>query len=175
VTNTGAAATGAGFTLTMNGENNAALVDSDGDLMPDAWEMLHFGTIAALPGEDHADNDGKNNLTEFAFGTNPASAASFPSTVSGFTPPPMPRLTITFCVPEVPPAYVRYTVEVSSDLLIWTPLATHAPGTPWTEWPGAGQVSAPTPGPNGTVCLTAADCEPAAAHPLRFLRVTVGP
>ncbi len=44
--------------------------DTDGDGMPDAWELINFGTLAAGPGDD-PDGDGKTNLQEYLAGTNP--------------------------------------------------------------------------------------------------------
>jgi hypothetical protein len=55
----------------------ARAADSDGDRMPDLWERKYFGAISAQPTAD-ADSDGFDNRTEFAFGSNPVSSASFP-------------------------------------------------------------------------------------------------
>jgi hypothetical protein len=50
-------------------------IDSDGDGMTDAWELLHFGTGGANPDDDY-DHDGLSNLREFRAGTNPKDATS---------------------------------------------------------------------------------------------------
>jgi hypothetical protein len=47
-----------------------APIDSDGDGLADAWEMLHFGNLNQN-GLGDADGDGVNNLREFRAGTNP--------------------------------------------------------------------------------------------------------
>jgi len=49
-------------------------VDSDGDGLPDSWEMLHFGNLAQGAGGD-PDSDGQTNFQEYQAGTNPNSAA----------------------------------------------------------------------------------------------------
>jgi hypothetical protein len=50
-------------------------IDTDGDGLPDEWEILYFGTTAALPG-GHGDTDGMSNDDEFTAGTDPTNAAS---------------------------------------------------------------------------------------------------
>lgn len=52
-----------------------APVDSDGDGLADSWELEHFGSLSANPGDD-PDGDGVSNLREFRAGTNPNDAAS---------------------------------------------------------------------------------------------------
>ena len=47
--------------------------DSDGNGLPDVWEILHFGNTGVVPGAD-ADNDGLTNLREYQLGTNPRRA-----------------------------------------------------------------------------------------------------
>jgi hypothetical protein len=49
--------------------------DSDGDGLPDGWEILYFGNLNQN-GSSDPDGDGINNATEFAEGTNPSDAAS---------------------------------------------------------------------------------------------------
>ena len=90
-------------------------------------------------------------------------------------PPPVVRFTYVICVPQNPPSLLRFTVEVSNEMATWIPLATKAPGAPWTQWTGAGEVFPPVPAVPDLVCITIADCEPISAHRRRFMRVRVGP
>ena len=47
--------------------------DSDGDGLPDEWELAYFGNLAQGPNDD-PDGDGRTNAEEFANGTNPTVA-----------------------------------------------------------------------------------------------------
>ena len=49
---------------------NLATADSDGDGLPDAWELEHFGDLS-FSGNDDPDGDGVKNSTELANGTDP--------------------------------------------------------------------------------------------------------
>jgi hypothetical protein len=52
--------------------------DSNGDGLPDAWQIQYFGSFSspdAAPGAD-PDHDGFANLQEYLAGTNPTNAAS---------------------------------------------------------------------------------------------------
>jgi hypothetical protein len=49
--------------------------DADGDGLPDAWEMQHFGTAGASASAD-VDGDGTTNLMEYLAGTDPRSGTS---------------------------------------------------------------------------------------------------
>ena len=56
----------------------AKVVDSDGDRLPDDWELLHFGGLSSSGASD-PDGDGFDNFTEYAFGTDPLDPKSHPS------------------------------------------------------------------------------------------------
>jgi len=49
--------------------------DSDGDGLPDWWEIQYFGSTAANPNDD-PDGDGFKNWQEYTADTNPTNAAS---------------------------------------------------------------------------------------------------
>jgi hypothetical protein len=54
----------------------ALLLDSDGDGLPDSWEMANFGNTTSQLSEGDPDNDGVSNLDEFLDGTDPMSNTS---------------------------------------------------------------------------------------------------
>lgn len=51
------------------------VTDSDGDGIPNDWEMFYFGNLSQTAAGD-ADGDGVNNLAEYQADTNPAAAAT---------------------------------------------------------------------------------------------------
>lgn len=53
----------------------ARFIDTDNDKLLDDWEILNFGNLSTTP-EGDADGDGEDNFSEYAFGTDPKSAAS---------------------------------------------------------------------------------------------------
>ncbi len=58
------------------GPGGCAVADTDGDGLPDWWELLYFSsTTAAVAGQD-SDGDGLTNLQEFQAGTDPKNSAS---------------------------------------------------------------------------------------------------
>ena len=52
--------------------------DTDGDGLPDAWELKYFGSLALGP-DDDPDHDNYTNLQEYLGGSNPAHPASIPT------------------------------------------------------------------------------------------------
>jgi hypothetical protein len=76
--------------VNLTGENvkvdfklsDLSIVDTDGDGLPDSWEMAHFNNLAQGPADD-PDGDTFNNLAEFNAGTDPMDPNSKPSPGGG--------------------------------------------------------------------------------------------
>ena len=105
----------------MDGRN-AITDDSDGDQLPDGWEILYFGNLSQN-GSDDSDGDGINNATELAEGTNPNNAGSL-----------RPRLTVQTIGPGhvvIEPNLASYTAGQSVTLT-----AVPDPGNLFAGWSG---------------------------------------
>lgn len=57
--------------------SNPLVSDSDGDGLPDGWEVFNELNIATNDSGHDADNDGLSNLQEFILGTNPRDSQSY--------------------------------------------------------------------------------------------------
>jgi len=104
------------------------------------WRQTHFATTANTgSANDNADpdNDGFNNLLEYAMGSTPTAASSRPTletTTAAIEPDPGTFLEITF--QRIADPMLTYAVEAGSDL---TPLS-------WTTiWQSTGAANAPGP------------------------------
>ena len=99
--------------------------DFDGDGLSDAWERYYFLSLtAAQPGED-MDGDERSNFTEFMTGTDPTDAGSrFDMRSALRTTPGQIALNWASVAGRT------YAVEVSEDLVNFTPVATGLAATP---------------------------------------------
>ena len=96
----------------------AKAVDADGNQLPDAWEQQVVLNLPAKASED-PDGDGRDNFTEFAFGTSPVNAqSSVPIRTSVVTAGEQSFLSVVFR--RRAGSILDYFVEVSSDIQSWT-------------------------------------------------------
>jgi uncharacterized delta-60 repeat protein len=99
---------------TVTSTTVALYLDTDGEGLPDWWQIQYFGAIGVAPGAD-PDGDGVTNLQEYEDGTNPTSATSqdFTLTVNGpvIVTPEMQRYpagtSVTLSVPGSRGAYFQ--------------------------------------------------------------------
>jgi hypothetical protein len=84
-------------TVSRTGENirvefiTTAILDSDGDGIPDFWENLYgLNPHNAADAAQDPDGDGYTNLQEYQLGSNPLLAASTPTSASGLSAPSFP-------------------------------------------------------------------------------------
>jgi hypothetical protein len=106
----------------------AIVADSDGDTLPDVWEMAQFGNLSFGP-DDDVDGDGLTNIQEFSAGTaGNSSGDRFVASNQGFV---LSDFTITWS------SVIghNYTVESSADLVTWSPagVVLNVPSTS-TSW-----------------------------------------
>ena len=135
------------FTFTANDgmtASNVATVtitiqaDSDGDQLPDAWELGNFGSMI-YNGSSDPDRDGQNNAFELIAGTGPANAGD-----SLTVEPASPDLTGgVFRINPVRTGVI-YVLESSTDLVAWDRLSENTyevegPGALYDERTDAGQ------------------------------------
>jgi len=96
----------------------AQITDSDSDQFPDDWEMVYLHNLDTIPTDD-SDDDGSNNFTEFAFGTDP----TIPALKPDFRPEiktvdNQKYLSLTFR--SRLGSWLNYVVEGSTDLEHWS-------------------------------------------------------
>ena len=107
---------------------SCATIDTDGDGMPNGWEIAH-GLNPANPADAalDSDGDGQTNLQEYLAGTDPQSAASVLRIVSEVRDSVSGNVAVTF--PSV--NGLNYRVEWNTDLAAgtWNTLQDNVPGT----------------------------------------------
>jgi len=89
-------------------------LDSDGDGLPDAWELAHFGSLVFGPNDD-PDGDGATNLQEYLAGTDPNDPTSVLAITSYTTTPAGTSTTLTWRSVMTR----NYLIEQSLDLKSW--------------------------------------------------------
>lgn len=92
---------------------NLSGFDLDNDHLPDYWEMKYFNNLEAIS-QDDSDNDGLNNIIEYALGSNPKLPDRENS--ANIT---INENNLEFHYNKIRPD-INYTVEVSDDLINWT-------------------------------------------------------
>ena len=117
-------------TLTSDGRT-VATDDEDADGIPDAWEMLYYGTTAGDPTGD-TDFDGIDSRMEFLYGTSPTvpNGSELPHGISVTTTTTM---SLSFSRPAVLPPGLQLRVLNSTNLEngSWQPLTVLKGNTGW--------------------------------------------
>jgi hypothetical protein len=65
------ALTGSNFHAVVGGGGGGGGGDTDGDSLPDSWEIIYYGNLTAVNGASDTDNDQLTSLMEYQLGTNP--------------------------------------------------------------------------------------------------------
>jgi hypothetical protein len=135
-------------------EESSSGSDGDTDGLPDDWEITHFGNLDQ-PHDGDFDEDGINNLLEFALGSVPADPNSRNLPFSGLSADGY--FTLSWSRPEAA-ANLIFTVEVSEDLKTWASGKTTLVNST-TE--------------NGITTTTIRDTQSHATSSLRLLRLVI--
>ena len=111
------------ISLALNSAPIPTLVDSDGDLMLDALELLYFGSLGGN-GAGDSDGDGFSDLQELLDGTNPMDGLNHGSLIVNLSPPELVMLvspidgslTITFNWPSAYASKIKFGIQSQTDL-----------------------------------------------------------
>ena len=93
--------------------------DTDGDTIPDVWELLYAPNLTSLAQNKDTDGDGQSDAAEYAAGTSPVNRAEFLRITSLSYLPGNNAGTLRWTSVE----NRSYRVEQSTDLLAWQFLA----------------------------------------------------
>ena len=100
--------------------------DRDADGLPDAWEILHFGSPTGATPHLDTDSDGWTNWEEYIADTNPNDLHSNPDRLIHLTPTHLHIPTATTAR--------HYRIDITTSLapgpIHWTTALTNQPGTP---------------------------------------------
>ena len=111
-----------------------SVIDSDGDGLPDAWELAMFGGLG-YNGIADSDGDGASNLSEFLTGTNPLNSNDVFRVAVTLSPP---QTVVSFFARQAAGAGYedrvrRYSLESTTNLSLgpWVPVPnyTNIPAT----------------------------------------------
>lgn len=95
-------------------------VDTDADRLPDDWEQFYFGNLDGGASGDN-DGDGRDNMSEFLVGTDPADSGSGLAVKINRTGEGG-RWMVEFTLA----AERKYEIQFSEDLVNWSPVADAA-------------------------------------------------
>lgn len=101
--------------------------DSNGNGIPDLWEIRYFGTSTNINATTDADQDGLTDYYEYLARTNPTNAASFLAVAAASTFPVANRAMILRWYSI---SGTFYNVECSSNLVGWITIESDIPATP---------------------------------------------
>jgi len=144
-----------------------ASTDSDGDGMPDFFEIHYSGMTTGLNAGADNDGDGLSSLGEFAFAFNPSVADAFAITPVSIVSPGGSSdrfFTLVYLRPQVGPQLLAYTAQVSFDL---------GQTLPWSSDPADVQEIAVVPLEGGVEEVTVRAMAPVDSQNQIFLRIVV--
>ena len=188
--NDGLAETAETITLTLGdtgtydvGSPASATITIAASFIPSqTWRQLYFNTIAntgLFADAADYDGDGVSNLLEYALGGDPTIATDTEGT--GLLPIGTAadasdallsdRFSLAFVLDNPSPTDLTYTVEATSDLANWTPVAAKTGAGNWT-WLGVGASHVVTSGTTA-VTVKVGDLVTTDGNPRRMMRLKV--
>jgi hypothetical protein len=106
---------------------NWAIGDTDGNGLPDWWELKYFSVLTGTNPNGDPDHDGVSNLNEYLTGTNPTNAVSYFHITRVTTG--SPKKIFVYCAPGF-----YYTLQRADDLTRgWTIVTNQTRISPATE------------------------------------------